>query len=1250
MYEGDILREKFIEELLKEVLGPRQGCKEIMDENPAVEYLTGVLIPKPELSEINENSSLENEWIKDDEIPDEEEDNLSENFGEIFPSELDPKLRARSFGISFVLESLTPKLDVCISWARYISNGDEENEKWERHPFYKILNFDVDFDEKQEIIGDDFDDDSVKIIVKTKKVENEGLNILISFVNNLTQSENYLDVDNMIFQPSIRINSDSDFSNTISKDVFDNKLSFVYKDNHIRARGHMCSALWDNVDYINKFDLDDIWPDGSFFIAENNELKRFIEPQLRTEFVPLAPMGLPSFDIFDGKQKELNLLNAEVLSEIWSEEEIDEQLSVIVNKYSEWIETQKEKIEEEYMDISLKIIDDQIKARDRIQEGIDRLKKDEMARLAFCFANKAILTQYEWKNSQKEKIINSNDDEVIVNEPFNWRGFQLAFFLMNIESIVNPDSEYRDYLDLLWITTGGGKTEAYLAIMAFTIAYRRLTNENYGGTSIISRYTLRLLTIQQFERTLLLVTAAEYLRVFDTDGNVGWRPKNCTIKDDWIYGSLRFSIGMWVGSAVTPNNLLIDNSIQDKYSALAILKRLTPRELKFKSNPVQVIRCPVCGNLLSIPEGGIPTDEVFHVVVKLNEGNIEEIHDKLMNKNYIKEIEVSDINHKEGHITLGFRFKEIINQEKLDDLFGDFRRYFTVSSLSIYHPGYFGVNKSEDGDNFSDFEIFCTNPSCSLNSDVSWKEGSPFEENEKLDIYYEKIIDTPFSNSSRIPIPAYVIDEQIYSRCPTIIIGTVDKIARLPYNGRIANIFGNVSLYNKYYGFLKNINMFPRNISERNKEKNVSVDNFLPPDLIIQDELHLIDGPLGSLFGIYELILESIIKQNGINPKYIASSATIKNATNQSRLLFAKELFQFPPHGLKVENNFFVREPNDPWDENNPGRIYMGVYAPGRGPMTPLVRLWSNMLCTSSRFVKGEDKLFYSTIVEYFNAMRELGGGISLYKEDINERVSRSCNISLDPETDSLELSSRLSSSEIPLELNKIQNDGIKDNMPHFKAIFTTSMFGTGVDISHLSLMILNGQPKTTGSYIQASGRIGRKHGGLVVTFLKSGRPRDLNHYEMFPAYHYKIQTDVEPISVSPFSLGSLEKTVGPAIVSFFRNAIGMDFDWDSEPVKLNEISVQDYKKLKNHIIDRLNFIMDNEDELNKIKKSFDSAFWEWKTKTNEVGFDYTDTRNKRANVVLGDYYHEYDDEVESIFEKAPNSLREVEESTMFWV
>ena len=1233
------MREKFIEELLKEVLGPREGCNEVMYENPAIEYLTGVLIPKPNVNEVKQNSSLENEWEEEDDIHAPEEDNLNENFGDVFPSELDPKLRARSFGISFVLESLNPKLDVCISWARYISNGDEDNEKWERHPFYKILNFDVDFDEKEEIIGDDFDKDSVKIIVKTKKVENEGLNILISFVNNLTQSETYLDVDNMIFQPSIRINSDSDFSNTINKDVYEDKLSFVYKDNHIRARGHMCSSLWKDVDYIDKFDLDDIWPDGSFFIAENNELKRFIEPQLRTEFVPLAPMGLPSFDIFDGKQKELNLLNAEVLSEIWSENEIDEQLSVIVNEYSDWIASQEEKVEEEFEYISQKIIDDQIKARDRIQEGIDTLKKDEKARLAFCFANKAILTQFKWKNNQKKEIMDTSNDGDI-DESFNWRGFQLAFFLMNIEPIVNPDSEYRDVLDLLWITTGGGKTEAYLAIMAFTIAYRRLTNENYGGTSIISRYTLRLLTIQQFERTLLLVTAAEYLRVFDSDGHIGWRPEKCTIKDDWIYGSLRFSIGMWVGSAVTPNNLL-EYGANDIFSALAVLKKSNPRSLKYKPNPVQVIRCPVCGNLLSIPDGGIPTGEIFNVVVKLNDNNLEKICNKLRSINYIEEIVASDLNHKNGNVTLGFRFNEIVDQEKLNDLFADFKKFFSVLSLSIYHPGYFGINESEDNGNYSDFEIFCTNPSCSLNSNVSWKEGEPFEENEKLDIYYEKIIDTPFTNSSRIPIPAYVIDEQIYSRCPTIIIGTVDKIARMPYNGRIANIFGNVSLYNKYYGFLKNENMFPKNISDMNKDKNIPVDNFLPPDLIIQDELHLIDGPLGSLFGIYELILESIIKQNGINPKYIASSATIKNAVNQSRLLFAKGLFQFPPHGLELDNNFFVRESDDPWDETNPGRIYMGVYAPGRGPMTPQVRLWSNMLCTSSKFVEGEDKLFYSTIVGYFNAMRELGGGISLYKEDINERVNR---------LDSLELSSRLSSSEIPLELNKIQNDGIKNKSPNFKAIFTTSMFGTGVDISHLSLMVLNGQPKTTGSYIQASGRIGRKHGGLVITFLKAGRPRDLNHYEMFPAYHYKIQTDVEPISVSPFSSGSLEKSVGPAIVSFFRNAIGMDFDWDIEPVKLNEISDEDYKKLKNLLIDRLDFIIDNEDDLNKIKTSFDSAFGEWKTKTNEIGFDYTDAPNNRKNVVLGDYYHEYDDTLESIFEKAPNSLREVEESTMFWV
>ena len=349
----------------------------------------------------------------------------------------------------------------------------------------------------------------------------------------------------------------------------------------------------------------------------------------------------------------------------------------------------------------------------------------------------------------------------------------------------------------------------------------------------------------------------------------------------------------------------------------------------------------------------------------------------------------------------------------------------------------------------------------------------------------------------------------------------------------------------------------------------------------------------------------------------------------------------------------------DAWDEKNPGRIYMGIYAPGRGPMTPQVRLWSNIIHNSLNHVGEEYIRFYWTIVGYYNAIRELGGGVALYREDIMERLKNIVGDDIDSLNNDLELSSRLSSTKIPLELTKIENDGdIEDNEhPDYNAIFTTSMFGTGVDISHLSLMILNGQPKTTGNYIQASGRIGRGHGGLVVDFLKAGRPRDLSHYEMFAAYHHKIQSNVEPVSVSPFSKGSLFKSLSGVIVSFLRNfSTNSNFDWDKEPIPpLDENAYKDFDVLIKHLNKRLEFIycennVVNQDIINEILGEFKKVFEIWVKSSNDGGdYYYKDTMYHR-DVVLGTDYHEYSDKHKAIYRKAPNSLREVEETTMFWV
>ena len=318
------------------------------------------------------------------------------------------------------------------------------------------------------------------------------------------------------------------------------------------------------------------------------------------------------------------------------------------------------------------------------------------------------------------------------------------------------------------------------------------------------------------------------------------------------------------------------------------------------------------------------------------------------------------------------------------------------------------------------------------------------------------------------------------------------------------------------------------------------------------------------------------------------------------------------------------------------------------------------MLNSSLNHIDKDNIKYYWTIVGYFNSIRELGGGVSLFREDISERFKEISNQQLDPEN-ILELSSRLESTKVPLELSKIENDGnvALNKHPELNAIFTTSMFGTGVDISHLSLMIINGQPKTTSSYIQASGRIGREHGGLVVNFLKAGRPRDLSHYEIFPSYHIKFQTSVEPVSVSPFSKGAINKAAGATIVSFLRNSPKMRFDWNEQPIpEFDDDAMADFDVFKNDLNKRLEFIFDKDKEkinkINDIMNDFKDYFNKWaECSKTDLDYYYTDksmNERYRKNVVLGNPFYEHSDEFEAIFDNSPNSLREVEETTRFWV
>ena len=1303
---GIIIRDKIINELIKEIQGPRgtnfgeesdKGLlKDIVNEtmhaDPLSEYMTGVLIPKSVKATISEDDNLDPDSETTSEnkgFGAEDDDTDEEEFEISVPSELDPRLRSKSFGISFFIQSKHPTFKTCITWGRYFENiveteEENENEKnkpsWTRVPYHdEIRTFDVindDFSKPITIFKDEKIGGKIELYVKTTKQKEEDTYLVhLSLINDLyhNKENKIVKAPSCIFQPSIRINlgENSEIPNMEQKNEEEDVLHFIYRKRHIKAFGHMCSVVWREIDYMNKLALETLWPDGLYFSKTENSYEKFIRPDIRTEFVPLYPMPISSFDIKNSNNEILEF-PAQKLSEAWDNEQMDNILKPLIDSYSSWIQEQiKEKDDpsNNYPELTDEIISKQIYAINRMNKGLNLIKEDEKTKLAFCFANKAIDKQSKWARGE-EHI-------------FNWRPFQIAFFLMNIESIVKEDSVDRNTLDLLWISTGGGKTEAYLGIMAFTAAYRRLNGLEVGetgaGVSILSRYTLRLLTVQQFRRTLNLVTAAEYLRVFKNEDNThGWRPKDYNNSNDYLYGSTRFSVGMWVGKAVSPLHM------RGGEGAIANLENIgTKEEIQGAGDPAQVVKCPVCGNWLAIPDKGLPKDEkevTLHFIIKIKEYLIKGLIEEINEKDFVEKVTYTPDNLKNETYTLSIKFEHNeIPKAQLKEIYAlILNNQGDICSLNFYRPGYFGTTLTPNG-KVNDYEIYCTNPECHLN-EIEWSEGVPIDDlsNKKLpDGNFERIIpNIPFTDK-RMPIPAYTVDEQVYFKCPTIVISTADKIARLAFEPRAAGLFGNVERYNSYYGYYRKYteDLKPNDSSKRRFEnENIDIKLQKPlkaPDLIIQDELHLIDGPLGSLFGLYESVISAILAEKDANPKYIASTATINNSEDQSKLIFSKKLFQFPPHGLSIDDNFFVQEhiesseiefKDSIWNENNSGRIYMGVYCPGKGPITPQIRLWSSIFDTCQKNIDDENILYYWTLVGYYNSMRELGGGGALYREDIGERLNhlhskRVLNKNL------VELSSRMPSTEIPLKLSEIEMDGDRETYetPDNDAILTTSMFGTGVDVPHLSLMVVSGQPKTTGSYIQATGRIGRKHGGLVVTFLKAGRPRDLKHYETFPSYHYRLHLGIEPVSVSPFSFGSLDKASGASLVSFLRNSLDTEVNWTEKENGINinlKNAKNDIDKFIMHFRNRLNYIYDEDnDTIERIINQLQNKIYLWITESkhlNELSFqEYSFKmfgRNLSKNVVLGDPAHEHNDELKVIFKNSPQSLREIEETTGFWV
>lgn len=801
--------------------------------------------------------------------------------------------------------------------------------------------------------------------------------ITVSLVNDLSSPSGRTENEKCFFQVELEVRG-GDGSACFREypervgcaiDDEDASMDLLYRQRKTFAIGHGCAADWHE--------------------HGNDAADKICSQSLPCyETKPIVPQLFPDLVLRMGD-----------LSDAGDQKAIVDLLTALCDRYAQWIDVQESTTRaaafpERHRSAAQRHLNACRRCLDRMRRGVALLANDARAMRAFQLANRVMLQQQlhyalprrEWRSrgdgSPELPAVSWPDLHDPPAGKGAWYPFQIAFILLNLASLSRPDDDERQLVDLIWFPTGGGKTEAYLGLTAYTILYRRLSDPGNSGTTVLMRYTLRLLTAQQFERAGTLICALELLR------------RNAP----GTFGDTPITIGLWVGNDVTPGK---------RTNALTALRKLA--EGTDRDNPFVLLRCPWCGAQM-------------------------------------------------GVVALGSQARVM---------------------------GYERTGRPET------VAFRCRDAGC------------------------------PFSGPMRLPV--LVIDEDIYAAPPTLLIGTVDKFATLPWQPEARKLFG------------------------------IDAGNTAPPDLIIQDELHLISGPLGSMVGHYETPIQQLCQRNlgtkSVGAKIVASTATISRAAEQCHGLYncgTDRVFLFPPQCLQAGESFFAFE-----DRQAPGRLYVGVHASALpSHVTAQVRVLSALLQGPLSATVDEEceRDPYWTLIGYFNSLRELGHAATLIRADIREYLNatwlrKGIRRPLDDAPDrrrfinvDLELTSRIPSTRIPASLQRLWRtyaDGSEEKP--VDVCLATNMISVGVDVPRLGLMSVIGQPKTTSEYIQATSRVGRRYPGLVVTIYNPAKPRDRSHFEHFRSYHAALYRHVEPTSVTSFAAPVRERALHALLVTLVR-------------------------------------------------------------------------------------------------------------------
>ena len=429
-------------------------------------------------------------------------------------------------------------------------------------------------------------------------------------------------------------------------------------------------------------------------------------------------------------------------------------------------------------------------------------------------------------------------------------------------------------------------------------------------------------------------------------------------------------------------------------------------------------------------------------------------------------------------------------------------------------------------------------------------------------------------------LPIEVIDEALYRNPPSMFISTADKFAMLAFKPEAGALFG-MGHSSKADGEI-----------ERVAE---------PPGLIIQDEFHLIAGPLGSIYGLYETVIEKLctryIKDNPVKPKVIASTATIRGAVEQTKAIYARneeELQLFPNPGLDISDSFFGRYARDEEGNLKQGRLYLGINATGyKSFLTTQVRAFSAAMFRAG-LMPGDTKDAWWSLLAFYNSLRELGGARTLFSSDIAARMKDFAHrYSVDKEQTRYlnnveELTSRRSQAELVKLMDQLSLNW--DNKQTPDACLASNIIEVGVDIDRLSLMAVVGQPKSTAQYIQVSGRVGRRwweRPGLIMMMYNPNKSRDLSHFEQFQSYHQRLYEQVEPTSATPFSIETVKRAAAGIMLLWARQQYKSGCP--GETFGYYESALEEARDL---LVERCEVLFDkHEDEASRVVVAIDATY-----------------------------------------------------------